>query len=204
MRYAALFLSFLFHPIFLPTGGLIVIFSLNSYVANSTPFQKQLFLVGWIFANTAVIPLLFTLFLRWKKMVDSIHLETREDRIVPFTFALFFYLTNYWLLRDVPMPAVIYSLFLGSSIAVGLALAFTFFTKVSIHMIGMGGLTAAVYGMARVFDLSILGLLTAAIICSGLVGTARFVLGSHNLRQIYLGWMIGFITVSVPLLKGWG
>lgn len=107
MRIAAHILSYIFHPIFLPTFGLLVIFGLNSYIAATTPAQKQFFLIGWIFINTAVIPFLFTAFLRWKNLVSSIQLETREDRIVPFTFALFFYLTNYWLLRDIPMPQII-------------------------------------------------------------------------------------------------
>jgi hypothetical protein len=204
MRTAAHILSYLFHPIFLPTSGLVIIFSLNSYVAQTTPFSKQVFLVSWIFVNTAIIPFLFTAFLRYKKLVSSIELESREDRIIPFTFALFFYLTNYWLLRDIPMPTVIYSIFLGSSVAVGMALVFNFFTKISIHMVGMGGITASVYGMAQLYDLPIIHLVLIGVVASGLVGSARYILESHDLKQIYLGWFTGFITVYVPIIFGWG
>jgi len=204
MRTLSLIISYLFHPVFLPTAGLVIIFSLNSYVSQTTPLAKQAFIIGWIFVNTAIIPFLFTAFLRWKKLITSIQLESREDRIVPFSFALFFYLTNYYLMHDMPLPGVIYSLFLGSSIAVGLALVFTFFTKISIHMIGMGGATAAIYGVGQMYHLPIMQLLIGGIIASGLVGSARFILESHNLRQIYMGWFIGFLTVYVPLVNGWG
>ncbi|MBT3648251.1 MAG: hypothetical protein HN542_08440 [Flavobacteriales bacterium] len=204
MRNTALFVSFVFHPIFLPTAGLLAIFSLNTYIAQTTPMPKQLFLVGWIFVNTTVIPLIFTLFLRWKNLVSSVHLHDRRERIVPIAFAFVLYLANYILMRDVPLPDVIYSLFLGSSIAVGAALLFTFLTKISIHMIGMGGLTASIYGVAQLYELPIVGFVMLGILVSGLVGSARYLLDSHDLRQIYLGWITGFVTVYVPLIGGWG
>lgn len=199
-----MFFSFAFHPVFLPTAGLALIFGVNSYINQTTPLSKQLFLVFWIFMNTAAIPMLFTFFLRWKKMVSSIQLDSREDRIVPFAFALLFYLTNYWLLRDIPMPHVIYSMFLGSSIAVAAALFFTFFTKISIHMVGMGGVTAALYGLSQLFGLPLDWLIILAIVASGLVGTARYILQSHNLQQIYLGWITGFVCLYLPIFYGWG
>ncbi len=204
MRAIAQVLSYIFHPIFLPTVGLAFVFGLNSYISQTTPFAKQVFIVAWIFVNTALIPLVFTLFLRWRGMVKSIQLHTREDRLIPFTFALLFYLTNYWLMQDVALPTLIHSIFLGSSIAVGLALIFTFFTKISIHMIGMGGITASLFGLAQVYQLPIIWLVIAGILASGAVGSARYILESHNLRQIYLGWIIGFCAVYLPLHLGWG
>ena len=204
MRISAHILSYLFHPIFLPTFGLIVIFGLNRYISATTPYDKQFFLVSWIFVNTAVIPFIFTAVLRWKKLVSSIQLDTREDRVIPFTFALFFYLTNYWLLHDIPMPQIIYSIFLGSSVAVGIALLVNFYTKISIHMIGMGGVTASIYAMSQVYDLNLVGYVLLGIVASGMVGSARFVLESHNLKQIYLGWGTGFLSVYLPIIMDWG
>ena len=97
MKKAALITSYVFHPIFLPTAGLVFVFSLNTYISQTTPMPKQLFVVALIFVNTVIIPLLFTLFLRWKKVVDSIQLHSRKDRLVPFAFAMFLYFTNYYL-----------------------------------------------------------------------------------------------------------
>jgi hypothetical protein len=204
MRAIAQVLSYIFHPIFLPTLGLIFVFGLNSYISQTTPFAKQVFIVAWIFVNTALIPLVFTLFLRWRGMVTSIQLHSREDRLIPFTFALLFYFTNYWLMQDIALPMLIHSIFLGSSIAVGMALVFTFFTKISIHMIGMGGITASLFGLSQVYQLPIIWLVIAGILASGAVGSARYILESHNLRQIYLGWITGFCSVYLPLHFGWG
>lgn len=204
MKSIAHLISYIFHPVFLPTAGLMMVFGLNTYISQTTPFAKQLFIVFWIFVNTALIPLIFTLFLRWRGVVESIQLHSREDRLIPFSFALMFYLTNYWLMQDVALPTLIHSIFLGSSIAVGMALVFTFFTKISIHMIGMGGITASVFGIAQIYHLPLAWMVIAGILASGAVGSARYILKSHNLRQIYLGWMIGFLAVYIPLYLGWG
>ncbi|MEQ9187778.1 MAG: hypothetical protein RLP15_08585 [Cryomorphaceae bacterium] len=204
MRKAALITSYLFHPIFLPTAGLMFVFSLNTYIAQTTPLPKQFFVVAWIFINTVVIPLMFTLFLRWRNLVDSIQLHSRKDRLVPFAFAMTLYFMNYYLMLDVPLPEILYSIFFGSSLAVAAAFAFTFFTKISIHMIGMGGLTAALYGIGQSYDLPIVGLIMLSILASGMVGSARYILESHDLRQIYLGWGTGFVAVYLPLLFNWG
>lgn len=204
MRSLAHLISYIFHPVFLPTAGLMMVFGLNTYISQTTPFAKQLFIVFWIFVNTALIPLIFTLFLRWRGVIESIQLHSREDRLIPFSFALMFYLTNYWLMQDVALPTLIHSIFLGSSIAVGMALVFTFFTKISIHMIGMGGITASVFGIAQIYHLPLMWLIIAGILASGAVGSARYILKSHNLKQIYLGWMIGFMAVYLPLYLGWG
>jgi hypothetical protein len=204
MRSLAHLISYIFHPVFLPTAGLMMVFGLNTYISQTTPFAKQLFIVFWIFVNTALIPLIFTLFLRWRGVVESIQLHSREDRLIPFSFALMFYLTNYWLMQDVALPTLIHSIFLGSSIAVGMALLFTFFTKISIHMIGMGGITASVFGIVQIYHMPLMWLVIAGILASGAVGSARYILKSHNLQQIYLGWMIGFLAVYIPLHLGWG
>lgn len=204
MKKAAIITSYVFHPIFLPTAGLIFVFSLNTYISQTTPMNKQYFVIAWIFVNTVIIPLLFTMFLRWKKVIDSIQLHSRKDRLVPFAFAMFLYFTNYYLMKDVPLPQVLYSIFLGSSIAVAASFFITFYTKISIHMIGMGGLTAAIYGVAQVYDLPIVGMVMLGMIASGIVGSARYILESHSLRQIYMGWGLGFLAVYLPLVNNWG
>ena len=102
------------------------------------------------------------------------------------------------------MPQIIYSIFLGSSVAVGIALLVNFYTKISIHMIGMGGITASIYAMSQLYDINLVGYILLGMFASGLVGSARFVLESHNLKQIYLGWGTGFASVYIPIIMGWG
>ena len=71
-------------------------------------------------------------------------------------------------------------------------------------MIGMGGVTASIYAMSQVYDLNLVGYVLLGIVASGMVGSARFVLESHNLKQIYLGWGTGFLSVYLPIIMDWG
>lgn len=204
MRKVAQITSYVFHPVFLPTAGLLIVFSLNTYISQTMSTPAQFFILAWVFINTVFLPLLFTLFLRWRKLVESIELHSRKDRLVPFAFSMILYFVNYYLMKGIPLPEVFYSIFLGSSIAVTLGFVLTFYTKISIHMIGMGGLTAGIYAVALVYDLPIVGFVMLGLVASGMVGSARYILESHDLRQIYFGWITGFLAVYLPIINGWG
>ncbi|MEX2596641.1 MAG: hypothetical protein WEC59_06895 [Salibacteraceae bacterium] len=188
----------------MPSIALAIIFGLNTYIAQTMSPQKALFILAWLFINTAVIPVLFTAFLKWKGMISSIQLHTRKDRLLPFAFAMFLYFMNYYLMKGLPMPQVIYAVFLGISLIATSAFILTFYTKISLHMLGMGGLTATVYGFSQIYDLESLALLLGIVMLSGIVGTARSFLGAHTLNQIYGGWLFGFLLVYIPINLGWG
>ena len=204
MRKVAQITSYVFHPVFLPTAGLLIVFSLNTYISQTMTTSAQLFILAGVFINTVLLPLLFTLFLRWRNLVDSMELHSRKDRLVPFAFSMVLYFINYYLMKGIPLPELFYSIFLGSSLAVTMGFILTFYTKISIHMIGMGGLTAGIYAVAQVYDLPIVGFEMLGLVASGLVGSARYILESHDLRQIYFGWITGFLTVYIPIINGWG
>ena len=192
MRKVAQITSYVFHPVFLPTAGLLIVFSLNTYISQTMTTSAQLFILAGVFINTVLLPLLFTLFLRWRNLVDSMELHSRKDRLVPFAFSMVLYFINYYLMKGIPLPELFYSIFLGSSLAVTMGFILTFYTKISIHMIGMGGLTAGIYAVAQVYDLPLVGFVMLGLVASGLVGSARYILESHDLRQIYFGTILAY------------
>ena len=80
------------------------------------------------------------------------------------------------------------------------ALIVTPFWKISLHMIGMGCITAMFYllniaGMGQMF-----WALVVSIICSGALASARLQLQSHNLAQIAAGFFGGFIIAMIAIL----
>lgn len=204
MRAAALVASFALHPLLLPTLGLFLVFQLDSYIGHQTPPLKQQFLLGWIFINTCVIPVIFTLFLKWRKIISSLELHDRQERTVPFLFTFIFFCTNYYLLRGISLPGPIHSIMLGSAISVGVAFVMNFFTKVSIHMIGIGGLFATFFGLSQVMMIGLVPLLLVLALVGGVVGSARLLREAHTQRQVYVGWLLGFCSIYFPLVLEWG
>jgi len=74
------------------------------------------------------------------------------------------------------------------------------FSKISLHTIGMGGLFAiALFSVnIAVKDVSLILFLT--IFIAGLVGTARMYLDAHNLKEVYNGYLVGFLSMFFAFL----
>lgn len=66
--------------------------------------------------------------------------------------------------------------------------------KVSIHMIGIGGLTGMLLGLSQVLNAGLTEVILASILISGFLGSARLILKAHNPNQVYVGFLIGFVT----------
>jgi membrane-associated phospholipid phosphatase len=82
---------------------------------------------------------------------------------------------------------------LGAAVAVFIGFIANVFTKISLHAIGAGCFVGLTLSILRLADYDLRLLLLGAIILAGLIGTARMRLGAHTQRQIYYGYMAGFI-----------
>ena len=86
----------------------------------------------------------FSLFLAWRlKLIKSLTLENRQDRLVGFIVTMFFYFWASYVFRNLPdTPPVAAHFVLGTFLAVCAAWMCTIFYKVSLHAVAMGGLIA--------------------------------------------------------------
>lgn len=83
---------------------------------------------------------------------------------------------------------------LGATITIFVAWMLSFRWKVSIHMIGIGGLTGMLFGLSKILNADLLTIIIITILFSGLLGTSRIILGAHSPKQVYVGFLIGFLT----------
>ncbi len=120
-------------------------------------------------------------------------MENKSERTLPFIFTILYYITCFYFLQKIPVPSFIRVLILGATCSIAVALIVNFFWKISVHMIGMGGLCGALYALSVVlygnFQLEII----AAFILSGIVATARLQSQAHSPAQLYTGFTAGFI-----------
>jgi len=72
-----------------------------------------------------------------------------------------------------------------------------YFWKISLHMLGMGGLTGVFLGFALRIGIDIFPFLAFLIFLSGLVGYARLKVNSHNPPQVYVGYIVGVVLMIV-------
>ena len=106
-----------------------------------------------------------------KKMIESIHMQTQKDRIIPFFFVSFYFFAMNYLIRDFNLSEPLPSIFFGLAMSASFAFLINFIYKMSIHMMGMGGVFGLLYGFTQVFQLNlVLGL---ALVLMGLSQLCR-------------------------------
>jgi hypothetical protein len=200
-RTIALIVSVVFQPLIIPT----LVFGLVFFVvpeATSLPmvFKTKIFYL--IALSTFAIPMITILGLRLSGTLKSLHMETIQDRIIPFSITSVYYLlTLYFLYDKTELDPLLWQI-LGIITATVLILTVvTFFWKMSAHMTGMGGLLAVVLVLGFKFPtFSILYPLLITILFNGIVGSSRLYLSAHRPIEVYIGLTFGF---SVCFLGFW-
>ena len=193
--WIAKFLSYLFHPLFVPTYFMLYLMKVIPYeFAGITEWQLtlRLFSVFWL---TAFFPA-FAVFLMWRlKLNDGIFLRTQRERIIPYVIVMFFYWWMYYLSRNfTDQPIALKYFYFGIFIASAIGLIVNNFMNVSLHTMGVSGLLTAVILVSVYYPINNLIWVVLAIIISGLVTSARMLASDHTNRELITGWVIGIVT----------
>lgn len=221
-------ISFVFHPLLMLTYMLVLLLLVNPYLfgVNSVGEKASKVLIIQVFLYTFFIPAVAVVVFRALGFVRSIELKDRQDRIGPYILTGIFYLWlffNFYNSREVntgqlnfvlQVPTAYTSFVLGGTLALFIAFFINNFSKISAHAVGMGGLIAMVVITMRLFsydrftiDSTILGtfqvsmvaVLMVVIVLAGLVGTARLLLQSHDLKDLAGGYLVGFAAQVIAL-----
>jgi hypothetical protein len=135
-----------------------------------------------------------------KGMIKSIQLETREERVFPLIITIIFFFVAYYMLRHIEVLELFHFFLIGSTLLVIIALLINFLTKISIHMIGVGGITGTLIGLSLRMNADLVVLINISLILSGLTGYARLKLKAHNQSQIYSGFLCGLLIMLIIFL----
>lgn len=192
------FISYLFHPLLLPTIGVYVILHSGTYI-SMMPADAKNFIMLLVATCTFGLPMAFVPFYRYKKMTASVEMNQAEERIIPLIITASFYYLSFYLLRRINVPNIIQSFILSSALAVTLTLLITTKWKISAHMIGIGGLIGLLISLSILQDANIDFFLMVSIIIGGLIGFARLSLNSHTPLQVYAGLGTGFMLTMLTV-----
>ena len=191
----AKFISYLLHPLLLPTYALLVLFGQSAYFIMMLPTNYRWAMLGLIFGNTVLLPIIIIWMMRSKGLISSMHLPERRERTFPFIIAALAYFATWFMLGNMGLPSIYLLFILGAAILTVLATLINFFWKISIHMLGMGGVTGGFIGLMLFRSIYSPMLLIAIILLSALVAFARLKLNTHNEAQVYVGYLVGVIVL---------
>lgn len=194
LRFPAKLVSYVFHPLFIPTYiFLLLMYEVPYEFSGITVWQLKMRLFG-LFWLTAFFPA-FAVFLLWRlKFSESIFLKTQKERIIPFVITMFFYWWMYYLSRNfADQPIVLKFFFLGIFIASAIGLVCNNFFKISMHGMGVGGAVTAVILFSFYYQLPMGVPISIATLLTGLVCTARLIVSDHTTKEIYIGLLVGVV-----------
>jgi hypothetical protein len=151
MKFAQ-FISVLAHPLFMPSYAFSLLMYTNPYINMMISDSTKNVVIIILSLFTIVLPILTAIILKQLRVIDSIYMKTTEERKWPFVFTLVWYYMAFQLLAKLYIPQSFLLLMLGAISAIGLSLIITLRWKVSIHMLGIGGLIGAIIGISHRFQ----------------------------------------------------
>ena len=188
-------ISILFHPLLMPTYAALLLFNIPSHFNFALPLNYEYLVPAFVFSTTFLISALFMLIYLKMGMVKSLEMKDRKERILPLiTMAGIYYLT-YYLLKQGSIPTLFNFFMLGATMLVLISLLVNYLTKISIHMVAMGGIFGTFAGLAIGFHYDLWLILFILALASGLTGFARLKLNAHTEAQVYTGFALGVFVM---------
>ncbi len=194
LRYLALFISVLFHPLLLTTlltGTLYLYLPEVIRPAEPAMIRQVMILISTL---TFVIPVCSLLVMKLLGSIQDLHMRNRKERFMPFFFIGCYYaVSTYLFMTRLPFSDVLLMIFSGVTLVIFVASFITLFMKVSVHAMGIWGIVGFLLGLH--LRIPIAGLfipMIVSLLIAGLVTSSRLLLNEHSPGEVYTGAVTGF------------
>lgn len=161
-------------------------------------WEAKRFVLLVVFFTTCILPMLSVAVMALNAKFD-ISMPKSRDRILPLLASSIFYYLGFMLLSKVQVFHEL-RLFMVASVLVIIAmLVISFRYKISNHMAVIGGLAGTLFALSFRSGVNPVYSILVVVLVSGLVGTARLILGKHNLGQVIAGYVLGFSALYLVI-----
>ena len=195
IKLLAKVISYVFHPLFIPVYISWFLVSQQPHLfASFTPAEKVITIIRFAVFYT-FFPLVTVLLARGLGFLDSIFLRTQKERIIPYIACGVYYFFMWYVLRNQPQftrEVVILSMAIW--IASSLGLIANIYMKISMHAMSVGLMATFILllaiGRGSGFGLYV----SVALLITGVVCTARFMVSDHTQKEVYVGLLVGVLS----------
>lgn len=191
-------ISIVFHPLLITAYGILIIFSAPTLIGY-IPFTVKKILLIIIVINNLFLPLSLIPYFKFRNIISSWFIEKRQERIVPLLTTSFFYSVTVFITFRFHIPEFIKAFLITVAFLAIAVTVINFWWKISIHSTGAGALAALVVILSIKMHTPLTWFLIAVILSAGLIMSARLWLNSHTPREVWIGFLLGFLC-SVLLL----
>ena len=195
-------ISVIFHPLLLPIAATISFFILNdAYIDRAS----QLKIILIIATGTYFLPILLLLILKKRKLIENLEVRKIKERKIPLIFMTILFYILAKTTAKIPSLTILSQLFLGCSISLSICyLLIIANLKISLHMIGISTYIAFITMYSIYTQTNLLVLLACLFLIAGITAKARLALKEHSLKEVLLGFSIGYsmqlFVVSIGII----
>ena len=192
-------ISIILHPMFMP----ILALHITLLVLPSLAFtlsQNLLLIYAILIFSTMILPLISIFWLMRKGKVSSLEMSNHKERSLPLFKTVIWMSFGYYLLQNLLFyTPILKAELLGAILIILLAAIISKYWKISLHLLGIGGVVG-VFIALQIMHGDFLYLLLLFILLSGLLGVARIKQKAHNYAQVYAGFLVGLSVELITLL----
>ena len=199
MKKIANVVSYLFHPLIMPTLGLLLILNSGTYVSLLDPSIKRAILFVMAL-GTLIFPLIMVPIFYYRNLVTNLQESRREERLIPQLIILILYIITFVYFVRLPLSSVIHAYMLSVAATLFLVLLLNIKFNVSFHMAALGGLSGLIVALIALYESPLQGVLIISLLAGGLTGSARLAIGAQRWGEVLSGYFIGLAMVLLTLL----
>lgn len=184
--------SYIFHPLFVSVYCCLYYFGTKSSFYSS---KAILYFLSQICILTVCIPIVIFYLLKFTKVIKTdIMVNDIKQRRLPLAIqCLYFYFIAFYTLKPIPDSQLKY-FFIGALISSLLALFASLVNKkISLHMIGITGLTSFIVALSYKLNNPNLILICLLIMICGTVASSRLAMKAHTNSELIWGSIVGII-----------
>ena len=191
--------SFIFHPLFIPSYITAFILYVDPYAFAGMNNKAKIFKLASVVFSTAFLPLFSVVLMKQLGFIKSIFLRLQKDRIIPYMTCMIFYFWAWYVSRNLHDSPSLTAMLLAVFISCIAGMMANIYFKVSMHGIAVGALLVLFLWMAFNGAVPLGYYLAIAVFITGLVCTARFIVSDHSAFEIYSGLLIGALCQLIAI-----
>ena len=198
IKLFAKIISYIFHPVFVPVYIVWFLVYVHPYLFVGFIGLEKTKVMIQAFVMFTFFPVITVLLLKALKFINTFHLSSQKDRIIPLVACGVWYFWIWYVWRnlpDYPKPPV--QLALAIWISASLGLMANIIMKVSLHAISMGVMVAFILLLAFSQELNFGVYISIALLVTGLVCSARFIVSDHTPKEVYGGLVVGIVSMVI-------
>ena len=180
-----LIVSYLLHPMLISFCTFWYLIYYSSIISEE---KNSVFFICLTFST--ILPIVFFLILKNKNLITDLNASKKEERLLPMAFGALFFLIGFIILRTMNVPLLIQGIMFCGLMNTILAWLITKHWKISIHALSLST-------SVTIFWIFGYKYLVVSIELLFLVTIARIFSNAHNLLQIIVGILTGFISTFI-------